>query len=298
MITGKDYPYGTIINILKEWEQKYPFITLKKIGISVLGRPIYAIEIGKGNQSVCFCGGFHGSERLTVTSLLMFTENLCKAVDEKGDFFGVPAYKMLFSRTCLIVPCVNPDGYEIARVGPSSAGILKDRVIKISNGEDFKFWNANARGIDINHNFDAGFSALKKQERMRGIFSPAPRYFGGDFCESEPETVAIADYIRQNQIINLLCFHSQGEEIFNDFCGKIPPRSAFLTNQFCAATGYSIAKAEGTASYGGCKDWFIKTYNRPAFTFEIGKGENPLPSDSLYDIYSKIEPVFLIACSL
>ena len=58
-------------------------------------------------------------------------------------------------------------------------------------------WQANARGVDINHNFNAGWAALQLQERAAGIGGPSPRQWGGPAPESEPETRAMTELCRR-----------------------------------------------------------------------------------------------------
>ena len=50
-----------------------------------------------------------------------------------------------------------------------------------------------------------------------------------------------------------------------------------------------MASPTGLASYGGFKDWFLLHFRRPAFTIEVGKGENPLPVRDFFPIYDKVE---------
>ena len=52
---------------------------------------------------------------------------------------------------------------------------------------------------------------------------------------------------------------------------------------------------EGTASFGGCKDWFIKEFGREGFTVEIGQGLNPLPMSMLDDVYDENAKIILCA---
>ena len=56
-------------------------------------------------------------------------------------------------RLCLI-PCVNPDGVEILIFGPQRAGDYAYFVREHADG-DTASWQANARGVDLNHNFNA-----------------------------------------------------------------------------------------------------------------------------------------------
>ena len=53
---------------------------------------------------------------------------------------------------------------------------------------------------------------------------------------------------------------------------------------------------EGLASLGGFKDWFIGEFNRPGFTVELGKGQNPLPMSDLDDIYCRVEEMLTLVC--
>ena len=115
-------------------------------------------------------------------------------------------------RGLTIVPCVNPDGVEIALHGSDAAMKYKPLVDKVC--ENTSKWQANAKGVDINHNFNAGWCELKKLELSRNINAPAPTRFGGNCPESEPETKAIARLCRQIPVDLLMSFHSQGEEIY------------------------------------------------------------------------------------
>ena len=58
-------------------------------------------------------------------------------------------------------------------------------------------------------------------------------------------------------------------------------------------TGYIISSPEGLAVGGGFKDWFIEKFQKPGFTIEIGKGENPLPIDEFENIYSALKSTLM-----
>ena len=95
----------------------------------------------------------------------------------------------------------------------------------------------------------------------------------------------------------LMAFHSQGGEIYYDFDGKAEKRSLDLANAFADASGYTAACPEGSAAYGGCKDWFINEFGKAGFTIEIGHGKNPLPMDKLDSVYKENAPLLLCALS-
>ena len=63
-------------------------------------------------------------------------------------------------------------------------------------------------------------------------------------------------------------------------------------------SGYKLSSPEGLAVGGGFKDWFIKTFNKPGFTIEIGKGKNPLPISDFDSIYKKLEKMLTISLTL
>lgn len=65
--------------------------------------------------------------------------------------------------------------------------------------------------------------------------------------------------------------------------------------KFCRSSGYRLVENDGLASHGGFKDWFLSEFERPGFTFEIGRGENPLPLSSFERIYEKLEETLLLA---
>ena len=258
------------------------------IGRSTLGRNIYAVGAGKLRSGTLMVGGVHALEWLTTLLLLKF----CFDLSERNEVLS-----RLENRGVIIVPCLNPDGVEIVLKGSKSAKELKSFVEKISNG-DLTKWQANANGVDLNHNFDAGFSVLKKLEQKAGIISPSPRQYGGEYPFSEPESRALASLCRLFDVQTAFAFHSQGEEIFWQYGKHTPPHSRLMAELLAESSGYKISNQDGLASHGGFKDWFIEKLHRTAFTIEIGKGENPLPITDLDSIYNRLESMLYLALTL
>lgn len=154
--------------------------------------------------------------------------------------------------------------------------------------EELARWQANARGVDINHNFNAGWHVLRELEKAAGITGPAPTRYGGECPESEPETRAICRLCREYNIMRGYSFHSQGEEIYYKYGANTPPLSHLMACLLAQSSGYRVALPRGLAGHGGFKDWFIDELHRPAFTLEIGKGANPLPISELIPVYNKL----------
>ena len=229
---------------------------------------------------------------------MLFLEQFSSALSQNTNYSISSARNALFGKTLVIIPISNPDGYEIARAGAATAGNSADFVRAIAGDTDLKYWNANVRGIDLNHNFDAGFEQMKEIEKNDGITGPAPRRYGGESPESKPETRALADYCRNNFVAQLLAVHSQGEEIYWQFGDNTPEKSYRLVQLYATASGYMATAPAPGASCAGYKDWFVQDYGRPGFTLEIGKGENPLDPLDCFGIYDKLTELFLLSVSL
>ena len=144
------------------------------------------------------------------------------------------------------------------------------------------------RGVDLNHNYDAGFDAYKQLEPSLGITGGGPTRFAGPAPESEPEVGALCNFLRFNQPAALMTLHTQGREIYYTTGGKCPPGSGAAAKRLAALTGYRIAEPSGAAAYGGLTDYCIEKLGIPAFTLECGNGKNPLPPADAPILYGEI----------
>lgn len=286
--------YAALKKTLAALTEEYPFLSSYIIGRSCAGRDIPAIRLGRSAEYVLIAAAFHGSEYITETVLLRFIALLCEAFKNDSSLAGFNVRRSLFGRGAIFVPCVNPDGCEIALRGAAGAGALAGNVARICGG-DFARWNANLRGVDINHNFSAGWQELSALERESGIIGPAPTRFGGYRPESEPETLALTELCRTKKIRHALALHSQGEVIYWSYGDKIPRRSRKMAEILSSSSGYALSEAEGLAKGGGFKDWFISEFDRPAFTVEMGLGKNPLPIEQAAEITERLTEMLMLS---
>lgn len=290
--------YDQVLKTIAKMCNTFPELHLQSIGKSVLHRDIYALSVGQvENGATLFVGGTHGQEWLTVSLLLLFVDELLSSIQSREPLEEIDFSLALQKRGLIVIPALNPDGIEIALNGPKSAGWRKNCVKKILEKSDLT-WQANARGVDLNHNFDAGFSILQKLEREAGFCGPSPRRYGGKRPLSEPESRVIVKYVRKHNISRLYAFHSQGEEIFYEYDNIPVPQGEEIAQTLSKLSGYQLVKNAGLYSHGGLKDWFIKEFHQPGFTVEIGKGENPLPLSDLDSIYRKIRRMMAAAVIL
>lgn len=293
IVLPRNFDYEEHGRIKDALTKEYPFLVCHSIGKSVCSRDITAYSLGNYKNIVLFAGGFHAQEWLTGLVLLRFLEKICEAVKYKKKISGVDISASLLSKGITIVPCVNPDGVEIVLNGAESAGKFAGLVHDISRN-DLSRWNANCRGVDINHNFDAGWEILREMECKAGIFGPSVRQYGGFAPHSEPETQALVRFCERHHVDHAFAIHSQGEEIYWSYGDNTPENSLTMANIFSVCSGYELVRNESLASHGGFKDWFIEYFMRSAFTIEIGKGKNPLPVEQLDEIYEKIEEMLVV----
>lgn len=253
--------YNEYLDRIAYLKDKYDFLEIRNIGSSVMGRDIFCIEYGDGARKVQLVGQHHGMEHVSCYSCFRFLEDLCKA-------------NISYENTKLfIIPCINPDGAEM----------------QLRGGEYFYNWQANARGVDLNHNYDALWHHILPE--------PGPTRFGGRHPFSEPETQIMRKEAYCNNFDRVLALHSQGEEIYYDFNDIHINCAEELAKRMSEVSGYTLAQPEKIAIGGGYKDWFIKEFGSIGMTIELGKGENPLHVSEFETIYKKAKPALEIFCN-
>ncbi len=286
------YVYERMMEELRALSEAHPFLQVSTLGRSLVGRPIPLVRMGEGRKGVLYVGTHHGMEWITSLLLMKYLREYAEAVAGSKSFFGLSAGYLFATRTVYVVPMLNPDGVELQVKGADPDNPLTDRLQAMSGG-DFSRWQANGRGVDLNHNYDAGFATYKAMEPGLGIRGGGPTRYAGEYPESEPETAALCAFLRSTEVAMLLALHTQGGEIYADYNGYYPPGSRALARRMAELSGYTVARPEAAASYGGLKDWFIAETKRPGFTLECGKGVNPLPESEAGVIYEGIRGILL-----
>lgn len=122
--------YQTRRKIINDICEKYSFVHHSFAGKSVCGRCIDVLHIGNTKNCVLYCAGFHGSEYLTVTAVLKFFEQCADAMENDSVVGRYKIRDFLREKGLTIVPCVNPDGVEIAIHGSDAALKYKSLVEK------------------------------------------------------------------------------------------------------------------------------------------------------------------------
>ena len=162
------------------------------------------------------------------------------------------------------IPMLNPDGVNIATsISP--------------------LYKANARGVDLNVNFDAMWGKGKQN-----VFYKGSQNYVGPYPFSEIESVALRDFTLRVKPQMTISYHSKGEEIYFEFNQvKNYNRDKFLADIVASVTGYQVKRTVG--SVGGYKDWCIQKLKIPALTIEVGndKLSHPIKRCKLGKIYKQ-----------
>ncbi|MBO4734677.1 MAG: gamma-D-glutamyl-meso-diaminopimelate peptidase [Clostridia bacterium] len=296
-VRGENYNAAGINAEIRLLCNRYDFLERFSAGKSVAGRDIPAVRLSKGESYTLFAAAFHGSEHITSNILLMFLEDLAAAYEKGGSVEGINIKKALEGRGVIFLPRVNPDGCEIAISGSICAGARAGEITRQCGG-DFTHWNANLRGVDINHNFDADFDKVKEAEIKAGIYTAGPSRFGGTKPESEPETAAVVSLCKRENIHHVCALHTQGEVIYWGYKEHCRERCKQMAQIMAATSGYALDVPQGTAAGGGFKDWFVSFFDRPGFTLEMGRGRNPLPIEKALEIYLKAREMLTVCAIL
>lgn len=254
---------------------------------SILSRPIYCYRIGETESCVLIVAAHHALESITTNLAFMLIDYIL-GNSENGNIKGMDCKLLLSKFRFMILPCLNPDGVELRFHGASESP-LYERQMRMSDG-DFSCWQANARGVDLNHNYEFGFAEYKAIEREKHIL-PGATLYSGEYPESEPETRGLANLVRTLMPRAVVSLHTQGEEIF--YRPRVQ-RSARIAERLASLTGYSVSIPEGTAAYGGLAD-YSGSLGIPSFTIEVGKGVNPLSEEDAPLIHQRIaDPLFML----
>ena len=266
--------YALLTKNISKIIKQNPFVSVFSVGKSVKGRDILCIKMGKGNRKIFLNGAHHGLEWITSSLLLSYVNEFSEKLKNEDTMCGYSVLDIYKNASFYIIPMVNPDGVEIALHGIKKEDESYTLVKKALCGKKCeKVWQANANGVDLNHNYDASFYEGVKAANKLGINSPSPTRFSGLYPFSEPETRAVKELCEKQNFDICIAFHSQGEVIYWDY-----QNLGFLDDakRLCDVSGYELYNAEGMESFSGFKDWVLEKFKTPAFTIEVGTGVNPV----------------------
>lgn len=279
LTSGMDFPakdaayhnYSELTQKIQELANNYPnLLKVTSVGKSTEGREIWALRIS-GNlaqadnlPAIIYMGGHHAREHLSVELPLYYAEYFLSEYTK-----GNPRIvNLLNGRDVHIIPAVNPDGLEY----------------DIASGS-YKLWRKNRSrnndgtyGVDLNRNYGyqwgtGGSSGNTSSETYKG-----PRAF------SEPETVAIKNYVESHQNIStLLTFHTFSELILFPWGYKYAGIDTLRDQQVHQKMAEKMAEwnhyspQQSSSLYqasGDTTDWAYGEHKIISFTFELDPANN------------------------
>lgn len=268
-------------------------IHIDSMGKSWDKREIYRIAVGRPDaaRKILFTGAIHGREYITARLLIKQTEQFLESISKSGKDYE--------NTTVYVIPMVNPDGVALCHRG--AEGIrdkkLRQEILKIkrqdakkkADCEYFIRWKANARGVDLNRNFDAFWGKYES-----GNSSPSSEKYKGEYPESEIETKLLTNFTRKEKFSATVSYHSSGEVIYWDFGqrGELREKTEKMAKGVSYVTGYKIEDGWDQTDPAGYKDWAVLKMEIPSVTIEIGKGDSPLLQDEFPQIWEKNKHVW------
>ncbi|VDL70586.1 unnamed protein product [Nippostrongylus brasiliensis] len=181
--------YGQMVSWMRALAREDPqHVKFISIGTSHEGRSIDGVEIGGRDRSkriFWIDGGIHAREWAAPHTALYFVHQLTSR--HKSD---PTIMKLLEHITFVIVPCVNPDGYEFTRSsGNPHIRLWRKNRSAMQCRKDSWGRNRCCRGVDLNRNFDFHFKESGSSD------DPCSEIYQGTGPFSEPETRAVRDAI-------------------------------------------------------------------------------------------------------
>jgi hypothetical protein len=187
------------------------------IGQSADGKDIMAYRYGTGENKVLFVGGIHGGYSWNTSALaynlISYFENDISVVPENV--------------TATVIPVLNPDGLSevTSVVGPFTAS-------DVSATESQKVAGRfNGNEVDLNRNFDCDWNSVGTWQNKE--------VDGGTAPFSEPESLAVKNYIKDNNIDAVVVYYSSAGGVYASNCyNGILSETREMTNVYADASGY------------------------------------------------------------
>lgn len=221
-----------------------PFGESQVIGYSVEGRSIASYQFGTGQNVLVLVGGMHGGYEWN--SIMLMYELITYLTFNPDE---IPATVTLY-----IIPSANPDGQFRAtgEEGPFFPGDVDAETIP---------GRFNAHGVDLNRNWPCNWepTGIWRDQAVSAGTSPL----------SEPESLALHDFLLAQQPELTVFFHSAINGVFASGCGTIHPQSLEWAERYAAAADYpAYTQFTSYPITGDAADW-LTTQDLSAITVEL-----------------------------
>ncbi len=286
----ENYSYEQMLDDMEKLKKKYPSkVTLGSIGRSEEGADIPVMIIGKpdAKHQVLVQGAMHGREHATAWLVMAQAEYMLACGSR--DFMGGTIQEALQNVSFHIIPMSNPDGVRVSQqrvLSEQQRAIYEsDKAnghTKSTLAEYAALWKANARGVDLNRNFDASWDELDIRDQ------PSSERYKGAAPVDQSESRALAQYAQKHSFAATVSYHATGSMLYYDYGNDVSvvKRSYDLARAIQDITGYAPTKDDELEA-GGFKDWAMAHGGIPSVTVEVGCQEAPLQEREIPALYER-----------
>lgn len=300
------------------------------VGTSDEGLEILALKVGKGpRHKVLFTGAHHSREWISISVPYYVAEYLVQNYTDTPTTDKQRRIKKLVdTRTIWFIPMSNPDGhmftiqhdrmwrpnrrkihitaFEITRHWTPD-GLLSETPVTGGETETVKVPEGDYMGVDINRNYATARWGIETGKYHGVKTSRDPRrslansIWCGPSAESEPETTAISDLIRDEGFRASITYHNFSQLILfpdaastDDFIQDVGKGMASLVNEtanppYTYESGSELYETTGDAMEFA----FEQSPGRPTFTPELRPSQDA-PDAHIFSGLpeNQIEPCF------
>lgn len=294
------YSYDLMMENLNALKERYPgMIELNSRAETADGREIVEVILGSREavHHILIQASIHGREHMNTVLAMNQIEDYLRGYYERR-YNGV-LWSDLYQDVCIhVIPMSNPDGVMISQQGADAVRDeeLKQNLLQCYNrdladgtfsGDQeryFRQWKANAKGVDLNRNFDEEWDSYIGRTR------PSSERYKGDSAASEEETRAILGVLKDFELDCCISYHSYGNLIYWNYGsqGEVYEADRRLAECVSAATSYELhSTVRDSTDSAGCSDYFVLKEGIPAVTIENGGQDCPLPIEEYQPIYMR-----------
>ena len=163
---------------------------------------------------------------------------------------------------------------------------IRQNITQMNNLKGYTKWKANANGVDLNRNFDAGWTEFV------GFDKPSSERYKGAYPGCEAESAAFIELTKKYHIKRSISYHTCGASIYWYYKqeGNVLENSRQFAKRISDETGYPLDSDYTAVDAAGFKDWAVYKMGIPSVTIETG-AENgssvmdPVPIDRFGTIW-------------
>jgi len=227
------YPYGDIVQFLRDEVGKVPNSVFGSIGTTYEGNEIHSLHLarspGRTKPSILIQCGIHAREWITPTHCLWIIDQLTTSDPDRAS--------LLAQFEFVIVPVLNVDGYEFTHTSQ-------------------RLWRKNRQpnpgstcvGTDLNRNYAYGWSGPGASN------NPCAETYYGSAAFSSPETAAsrnaVNALVNDGTLVSFWDLHAYGSlwmSAWGYTCNLVPPDYADMDNAMYA--GITACREENGRTY-------------------------------------------------